>query len=363
MSKSLKAAVLVATVSLFAGCAHEGTLPQSGPATAYNNSAATGSLSVQTASEFREYTLPANVNPTDLVRGPYNTVYFTGPTNSNPAILYQLSDSTGSVHAFTVPAPYEIWGGAITSGNDSVTFVVINHDVPEDGFDFASMTPQGHFTFSGAPYFEYIPPTNLTKDESGNLWFGFCADPCQGEYSGIVGSTQLGGYYVPAFVQPGPGGDIYATATAQPGGAPGSKVFVISPSGTILHSFALPVNSAPAGITTGSDHNLWIAEPGINKIARMTPTGTVTQFAIPTANAGPNRIVGSYDGALFFTETNAGKIGQITTAGKITEYDIPTKNSGPVGITPCSSTNCGSHGGVWFTEQTANKIGKFNAPN
>ena len=198
--------------------------------------------------------------------------------------------------------------------------------------------------------------------------FGWCIDPCNGGNDGAVDGISLPSNWNATWVTPGPGGNIYAVATQQqPGVEPDSSVFVLSPStGKILDQFTLPNGVSNGGeaslaIATGSDHNLWITAPAVNKIIRMTPTGTVTQFSLPTANAGPDRIVGGPDSALYFTETTANKIGRITTSGSVTEYKIPTSNSGATGITPCSS-HCGTHGGVWFTETTANKIGKFDAP-
>jgi virginiamycin B lyase len=141
-----------------------------------------------------------------------------------------------------------------------------------------------------------------------------------------------------------------------------SEVFVISTAGSIVHQFVLPHASGPAGIAVGSDHNLWITEPGINKIARMNPTsGALTQFTIPTANAQAAYITTGPDTATWFTETHGNKIGRITTTGAITEWPIPTANAGASGITYCTS-NCGTHGGVWFAETTANKLAKFDSP-
>jgi streptogramin lyase len=231
------------------------------------------------------------------------------------------------------------------------------------------------FTVLGTGFNDQIS-TNLAVGPDGNIWFGQCINVCgQGAVanSGEIVSVpiQPGSHAVSVRLQnfmnavditPGPGGNLYATATNF--GAYATRedaVYVLSTSATILHKFDLPSNSRPIGIVTGSDHNLWIAEPGINKIARMTPTGVFTHFSLPTRNAAPRYITYGVDGALWFTETGANKIGRNTTTGSITEYAIPSVNSGAYGIEPCT-TFCGAHGGVWFAEINDSKIGKFNAP-
>jgi virginiamycin B lyase len=97
--------------------------------------------------------------------------------------------------------------------------------------------------------------------------------------------------------------------------------------------------------------------------AFLLPTAAsaqVTEFTVPTAASGPNRIAAGPDGALWFTETTANKIGRISTSGDITEFTVPTPGSRPWGITAgrCSdaSTDISC---LWFTEEAGNKIGRL----
>jgi virginiamycin B lyase len=73
---------------------------------------------------------------------------------------------------------------------------------------------------------------------------------------------------------------------------------------------------------------------------------------VPTANSSPTGIATGPDGALWFTENTANKIGRITTDGIINEYPVPTASSGPWGIV------AGPDGALWFTESGAGKIGR-----
>lgn len=326
--------------------------------------------SLVTNGNFTEYSLPSAVHPSDLTRGPYDTLWFTTPRNSGAApTIYQMVASTGKVHAFTAPAfggnPTQSAGFDAVIGLNRSVYYVVKQPVSEDLFFFARVTPEGVFSFTSAPYFEFGLLTNFAQiPGTSNFTYGYCVDPCQGPTNGQAADASLDDFYVPTAVTGGPGGDLYVTARCggQCVNLNGAAVYVISPGRVVLHKYPLPSGSAPTGIVTGSDNNLWIVESGTNEIARMTAAGAVTQYRIPTANSGADRITYGYDKAQWFTESNANKIARVTTGGAITEYTIPTADSRPTGIAPCADSFCGAHGGLWFTETNANKIGRFNAP-
>jgi streptogramin lyase len=79
----------------------------------------------------------------------------------------------------------------------------------------------------------------------------------------------------------------------------------------------------------------------------------VTEFPIPTIDSGPLAITAGPDGNLWFTEFSANQIGRITTSGVFTEFHIPTPESGVQVIT------AGPDGNLWFTEAIAGKIGRI----
>jgi virginiamycin B lyase len=83
-------------------------------------------------------------------------------------------------------------------------------------------------------------------------------------------------------------------------------------------------------------------------------TGIITHFPIKTAGGAPDGITVGPDGNLWFTEFTANKIGRITPAGVVTEFPVtPTVDSAPVGITR------GPDGNLWFTEFNGNNIGRI----
>jgi virginiamycin B lyase len=82
-------------------------------------------------------------------------------------------------------------------------------------------------------------------------------------------------------------------------------------------------------------------------------TGQVfSEFNVPTITSAVDRIAAGPDGALWFTENSASKIGRITTAGSISEFSIDAA-SGPDQIA------AGPDGALWFCEGIANKIGRM----
>jgi streptogramin lyase len=85
-------------------------------------------------------------------------------------------------------------------------------------------------------------------------------------------------------------------------------------------------------------------------------TGDITEFAVPAgASSGPQNMAVGADGNIWFTEQSADKIGQILpgSPNTITEFPVPTAASQPNGIAP------GPDGNIWFTEFNAGKIGKI----
>lgn len=118
--------------------------------------------------------------------------------------------------------------------------------------------------------------------------------------------------------------------------------------------FGIPTaNSAPYGLTAGSDGNLWFIEGSAYKIGRITTAGVITEFVIPTPGAMEKRITAGPDGNLWFSEFSGNRIGRISPTGVITEFVIPSDNSHP------SELTTGPDGNLWFSENIANKIARI----
>ena len=80
-----------------------------------------------------------------------------------------------------------------------------------------------------------------------------------------------------------------------------------------------------------------------------------TEADIGTANSQPSGVVSGPDAAIWFTQESASKIGRVNPAtGAVTnEFPTLTANAAPTCITPLGKF-------LWFTEQNANRIGRIS---
>jgi hypothetical protein len=112
--------------------------------------------------------------------------------------------------------------------------------------------------------------------------------------------------------------------------------------------------AAPSRITSGNDGNVWVAEPGTNRVSSLTTAATPvrTDFSVP---GKPTGIASAPDGNLYVTEQSGNNIARVSTAGVVKAFAVPTKGSTPGGIVS------GADGNVWFSENHGNKIGRLAA--
>jgi streptogramin lyase len=130
-----------------------------------------------------------------------------------------------------------------------------------------------------------------------------------------------------------------------------SKIARITPAG-IIKEFPLATGALPLGIAAGPDGNLWFTPR--NGIGRITPSGVVTIFPLSTI---PHQITAGPDGNVWFTDWFRGNIGRITPLGVITLFPIPTRPGGG----SSQPIAAGPDGNIWFTESNAgaHKIGRI----
>jgi streptogramin lyase len=149
-----------------------------------------------------------------------------------------------------------------------------------------------------------------------------------------------------------------------------------------LHSEAWYGMGAAAGArfpAVGPDGIVYVTQHGGNRIDAITPAtppaaptingaGTSSSGTLPTANAYPEAIVaGPSDrsaipfGSLWFTESSANKIGRFIPLGGgffcLHEYIGLTGDPGPEGIA------LGPDGNIWFTEYRSGKVGRLTPPS
>ncbi|HEV2032957.1 MAG TPA: hypothetical protein VGU71_01965 [Candidatus Dormibacteraeota bacterium] len=115
-------------------------------------------------------------------------------------------------------------------------------------------------------------------------------------------------------------------------------------------------------IATGADGNLWFTNGGQYKVGRMTPSGALTQFDLPAIVGGPSRITTGPDGKIWITTNALGQgkqdwIVRLGRDGAVTQFQAGT-GSGNSGTSP-SGIASGPDGNLWFTEASANRVGRM----
>ena len=80
---------------------------------------------------------------------------------------------------------------------------------------------------------------------------------------------------------------------------------------------------------------------------------TINHYVTSQPGGGPFALAPGPDAAMWFTELSANKIGRITSTGVISEFSIPTPDSFPQSIA------LGADGNLWFTERNVGKIGRI----
>ncbi len=115
-------------------------------------------------------------------------------------------------------------------------------------------------------------------------------------------------------------------------------------------------NPGAYGMAIAGDGRIWFVEREANKIGRLDPaTGKIDEFPTPGKDI-PRRMGADWNGDLWvgFHETGMlVKVDQKT--GKFTYFEPPTKGSGAYIAVPDARKKV-----IWMTEQTADKIARFD---
>lgn len=106
------------------------------------------------------------------------------------------------------------------------------------------------------------------------------------------------------------------------------------------------------GVRPAVDWELRVVSMGDYDRCRRRVKKTFNEYPLITQNTQPHEIVAGADSELYFGQWNAGKIGRITLTGIVTEYVMPTP-AYTYGFT------LGPDNAVWFTETTANRVGRI----
>jgi virginiamycin B lyase len=152
----------------------------------------------------------------------------------------------------------------------------------------------------------------------------------------------------PAGITKGSNGDLWFTEEA------GDNIGQLSQTAVVTEYSVPTANAQPLSIASGSDGNLWFTESAVPQIGRISTSGTeTTEFTLPNPAARPSGITSGPDGALWVTDPGANGIWRVTTSGVASFYPIATPKADPTSITT------GPNGALWFTETAVDKIGEI----
>lgn len=132
-------------------------------------------------------------------------------------------------------------------------------------------------------------------------------------------------------------------------------IYAFSPKTKVFVHFPIPApNIAIAGVQFHSDWLLYIMVSGSSAIHRMQRDGTF----LPAIQLAPGRYPhgpSSCGNNVWFAENTANRVAFVDTAGVVSEFNLPNPSSEPF------STTCAPDGGVYFTLNAANMIGRIDA--
>jgi virginiamycin B lyase len=199
---------------------------------------------------------------------------------------------------------------------------------------------------------EFCNPVQSTPDKIGSL--DPSANPSIVEVKLQSGGANLSG------IAAGPDGFVWFAELSPSQG----RVGRYRPTGGGSECTVPVWESEPIMVAAGPDGKMWFTEYAGNAIGVADPAAFVcpqkpfTEFPIPTVKSNPVGIAAGppcsgATRAVWFAEEHGNRVACITTTGSVTEYPV---SSSAFGITE------GPDGNVWFTEPTANKVGRLKAP-
>lgn len=278
---------------------------------------------VTSAGKITLYRLPhTGSSPVGIAAGRDGAVWFTEADGNRIGRI----TAAGAITEYPLPAPASV-PSYIAAGGGTIFF-------SETGANRI-----GRIAASGK-ISEYVVPTaksrlsDLAAGPDGNLWFLEYAGKKLGTLTDTgairefpLPPTSAG----PGFLTSGPNSTLWFTTGGEIGDTTGLPTIDRSTTSGVITVFRLPKGSHPAGITSGPDGNMWVADSA-GEILRITTAGKVTPFPLketPTAALLPLSIASGPDGDLWFTAPALcvslpckSSIGRITPTGKITLFPV-----------------------------------------
>jgi virginiamycin B lyase len=186
-------------------------------------------------------------------------------------------------------------------------------------------------------------------DIGGNRrWLQF--DPANQRFNSVLVQADYKGPISGNFMVADPNGKmVWSTA--------GDRVVGLNIATKEFKAYMIPTKNPGAyGISVAGDGRVWFVEREANKIGRLDPaTGKIDEFPTPGVDV-PRRMGTDWNGDLWVGFHETGKLVKVDQkTGQMTFFEPPTKGSGAYIARPDARRKV-----IWMTEQTADKIARFD---
>ena len=221
-------------------------------------------------------------------------------------------------------------------------------------FTFSEIRPPDLGTKPGT--LAHMGPPALASD--GTIWMADIGgtrrwlqfDPKTERFTSFLVPADFKGPISGNFMRADPNGKfVWSTA--------GTRVVGLNIASREFAAYEIPTKNPGAyGTDVAGDGRVWFVEREANKIGRLDPaTGKIDEFKTPGVDV-PRRMGTDWNGDLWVGFHETGKLVKVDhKTGNMTFFEPPTKGSGAYIARPDARTKV-----IWLTEQTADKIARFD---
>jgi virginiamycin B lyase len=274
---------------------------------------------------------------------------------------------------------------------DSTNYVAVEYTLPNvqaephevavdaDGYAWVSQRTGGRLGRldpKSLTYTEMDPPAGPSKNRlngivrapDGKLWF-LDGGPNRRWMNYDTRVNQFTVYELPKLKSGSASGNtmrVHPNGTVWLNSIAANQVIRLDPATKEFTVFDVPSGVAagktanPYGMAISGDGYVWFVENAMNKVGRIDPeTGKIDEYNVPVPNSVPRKAGMDSEGNVWVGLHGAGKLMKIDFKTlKMTVYSPPTENAGVYSVQGDPTSKL-----VWFSEQMADKIARFDPQN
>jgi virginiamycin B lyase len=274
-----------------------------------------------------------------------------GPAMKYMAVDYELPDPDRDPHDLTVDTRGVAWvaerNGCCLAKFDPTTF----------SFSEVAMPPAASKTVYLASAIERGRGDTIWFIDSGpnRRWLSY--DTKTGKFTGYPVPDSIKGNLTSNTIRVDATGLVWATGTGS------NRIFGLDPETSKFVSYPVPAGARlhkqvePYGMAIAGTGAVYFAERDAEAIGKLDPaSGQITELPSPLADSIPRRLGSDWEGNIWVGLHESGKLVKIDQkTDKMTVYTPPMENAGVYAVTSDAKNHV-----IWFTEQTADRIVRFD---